>query len=332
MFMRLLAAALFAISMAAGFSQSAWSAEQGIVAIVNDVPVTEHDITQRILLLRIVRDDGRETLTRKQALMSLIDEQIKISEAKKFKMMPTDKEIAEQVSRMSKGMNLTADSLLAKLKSQGISAATFNRYVGALIGFNRIMTGKYRNDVNVTEQDVDNKLAEIKKMAGARLDEIMRDPRMKPITVYSLLEINLPVEDNDPMLMQSRAIEAAEVAKRFKGCDNARAAAEGVFNVKIGKRFEADGAKLPKPMRAVLDKVGAGHAIGPMRGKTGIQLIGFCGVRKVTPPKPDFKMPTRQQVERSLINDKYDALEEDYLKSMRSTVYVEYRDNTYAQQ
>ena len=31
--------------------------------------------------------------------------------------------------------------------------------------------------------------------------------------------------------------------------------------------------------------------------KTGIQLIAFCGARKISPPKPDFKMPTRQQVE-----------------------------------
>ena len=40
----------------------------------------------------------------------------------------------------------------------------------------------------------------------------MNDPRMKPITVYTLMEINLPVDGNDPMLLQSRAIEAAQVA------------------------------------------------------------------------------------------------------------------------
>jgi hypothetical protein len=55
-------------------------------------------------------------------------------------------------------------------------------------------------------------------------------------------------------------------------------------------------------------------------------------VRTITPPKPDFKMPTRQQVERLVINDKYDKIEEDYLKLAREKVYVEYRNPNYAQQ
>ena len=146
------------------------------------------------------------------------------------------------------------------------------------------------------------------------------------------MEIHLPVDGNDPMLMQSRAIEAAQVAQRLKSCDGLKAASEGIFDVKKGKTFEADGAKLPPQMKAALDKGGVGRAIGPMRSKDGVQLIALCGIRKITPPKPDFKMPTREQVERLVVNDKYDKLEEDYLKTLRDKVYVEYRDPAYAQQ
>ena len=78
--------------------------------------------------------------------------------------------------------------------------------------------------------------------------------------------------------------------------------------------------------------IGIGRAIGPMRGKTGIQLIALCGIRKITPPKPNFTVPTREQVERAVINEKYDKLEEDYLSTARDKVYVEYRDPSYAQQ
>ncbi len=78
--------------------------------------------------------------------------------------------------------------------------------------------------------------------------------------------------------------------------------------------------------------MGKGRAIGPMRGKNGIQLVALCGVRTITPPKPDFNMPSREQVERLVINDKYDKIEEDYLKIARENVYVEYRNANYAQQ
>jgi hypothetical protein len=122
------------------------------------------------------------------------------------------------------------------------------------------------------------------------------------------------------------------VMQRLKGCGNVRKAAEGVFNVKPGKRFDADAAKIPKPMKAALDKAGEGRAIGPMRTKGAIQLIAFCDVRTITPPKPDFKMPTREQIERLVINEKYDKLEQEYLATAREKVYVEYRDPKYAQQ
>lgn len=309
----------------------AMASEQGVVAVVNDQPITEHDITQRIALLKILGDGG-SGISRKQALRSLIDQQVKISEAKRFNFMPSDSEIRQQTDRMAKNMGTDAGGLSAKLKKQGISAATFNEYVGALIGFNRIMSSKNRGAIEVSDSEVDAKMKEIRGKANAQIAKIMSDPRMKPVTVYSLLEINLPLESDDPMLTQARAVEAAQVVKRFNGCDKAKAATSGVFNVKIGKRFEADAAKLPKQLRAAFDKAGPGKAVGPIRGNNAIQLLGFCGSRKVTPEKPDFKMPTRDQVRRSLISEKYDGLEEDYLKTVRGNVYVEYRDASYAQQ
>ena len=186
--------------------------------------------------------------------------------------------------------------------------------------------------MTATDAEVDAKMAEINGKVGAEMKKIMSDPRMKGITVYSLMEITLPLDSPDPMLMQSRAIEAQTVVKRFKGCGNAKAAAEGIFNVKIGKKFEADAAKLPKPMKQALDKAGQGRAVGPMRAKDGMQIVAFCGARTITPPKPDFKMPTREQIQRMVINEKYDKIEEDYLKLAREKVYVEYRNPAYAQQ
>jgi peptidyl-prolyl cis-trans isomerase SurA len=331
---RIVAAIALAGSLLAlpGLSSPVLAETQGVVVVVNDKPVTELDITQRIALLKIVGDGRPEGMSRKQALQSLIDEQVKIAEATRLKLLPTDADVKDQIGRMAKNMKVAPDELLARLKKQGISDTTFRQYVRALMGFNRIISSKYRSDITVSDSDIDAKFNDIKTKANAQISKIMSDPRMKGVTVFSLLEITLPVEADDAMLLQSRAIEARQFLQRFKGCGNARAAADGIFNVKIGKKFEADAAKLPPQMRAALEKAGQGKAVGPMRNKAGIQLVAFCGSRKMTPPKPDFKMPTREQVERALINEKYDGLEEDYLKTIRGNVYVEYRKSGYAQQ
>lgn len=304
---------------------------QGVVAVVNDQAITELDITQRIALLKIVGDSSGKPLTRKRALQMLIDEQIKVAEAKKFRFAPTDAEITAHIERVSKGMGTSTADLEARLKKQGIGKAAFRAYVGAQIGFNRIISSKYRTEIKITDAEIDRKLASIKTELTDRVNKVMSDPRMKPVTIYTLMEINLPVEADDAMLLQARAVEAAQVMQRLKGCGNVKAASSGIFNVKSGKKIEADASKLPKELKAALDKAGPGRAVGPMRVKSGIQLLAYCGSRKLTPPKPKFEMPTRQQVENALINEKYDGFEEDYMKTARNSAYIEYRDNSYSQ-
>jgi peptidyl-prolyl cis-trans isomerase SurA len=331
---------VLAAALAAGLS---WVAEAewpgaaladttSIIAVVNDQPITQLDLTQRIILLEILGSLPRGGMNKQQALRALIDDQAKLVEATRFGMVPTDTEISQQITRIAKGMNLTREQLLAKLKERGISEATFRRYVQTSTAFSRLSAARFREDVKVTDAEVDAKMAEVKSDFSAQSNKIMNDPRMKPVTVYSLMEISLPVDGEDPMLLQSRAMEAQQVLQRFKGCGSLKTASRGIFDVRPGKKMEADASKLPKPMKTALDKAGVGRAIGPMRSKNGIQLIAFCGSRTITPPKPDFKMPSREQVEQMVINQKYDKLEEGYLEQLREKVYVEYRDPSYAQQ
>jgi peptidyl-prolyl cis-trans isomerase SurA len=303
-----------------------------IVAIVNDQPITELDLTQRISLLEVMDDVPRGGIDKKKALRQMIDQTVKLQEAKRYNMLPSDAELTDRIKRLATNMKLTPDQLYAKLAAKGISKEAFRDYVKAGMGFNRIIQGKYQQDIKASDAEVDAKMAELKSNISAETAKIMNDPRMKPITVYTLMEINLPIDGDDQMLLQSRAIEAAQVLQRLKSCNGLKAASEGIFNVKKGKTFEADATRLPPQMKAALDKGGVGRAIGPMRGKDGIQLMALCGIRKITPPKPNFAVPTREQVERAVINEKYDKLEEDYLSTARDKIYVEYRDPSYAQQ
>ncbi|MCA3554114.1 SurA N-terminal domain-containing protein [Aestuariivirga sp.] len=302
-----------------------------IIAIVNDQPITGIDLKQRVALLEIMDDVPRGGMDDRKALKQLIDQAVKIQEAKRYSLLPSDTELNDRIKALAKNMKLTVDQLYAKLEEKGVSRTAFIEYVKAGMGFNRIMQGKYGQQVKASDAEIDAKMAELKNNISAETAKIMNDPRMRPVTVFTLMEVVLPVDGNDPMLMQSRAIEATQVMQRLKSCDGLKAASEGVFDVKKGKTFEADAAKLPPPMKAALEKGGVGRAIGPMRGKDGIQLIALCGVRKITPPKPNFAVPTRDQVERVVINEKYDKLEEQYLSTARDKVYVEYRDQSYAQ-
>lgn len=325
-----LAALLCALFLLDCNENPARAADQGIVATVNDIPITSFDIDQRLRLLEILgrKQEGKDA--RKNALHMMIDEVIKIAEGVKYKVNATDKEIEAQMGRVAKGLNTDAAGLRAKLQSQGIAMASLKQYVSAQISFARILSGKYQFKAKVEPAEVDKKFDEVKRDLEQKVSTIMNDPRMKAVQVYTIVEIDLPVEGDDSMLLQARAVEAVQLIKNFNGCNKAREAASGIFNVKIGKQIDAVAAKIPKPMKQALDKVGPGKAMGPARGPKGIQVIGFCGKRTIQPQKPKYELPTRQQVEAAVSNEKYDAAEEKYMKIMRKGALVEYKDPAYA--
>jgi peptidyl-prolyl cis-trans isomerase SurA len=327
-----LAAALVVFPALTNCPAATLASDQGVVATVNDVPITTLDIDQRLKLMKILGDKEATGDPRKSALRTMIDEVVKISEAKKYKVNASDKEIDAQMAHVAIGMKTDAAGLDSLLQKNGIAASSLKQMIASQIAFSRILAGKYQVKIGVEPAEVDKKYAEIKTQMEQRVSTIMNDPRMKPVLIYSIIEIDLPVENaSDPMLLQARAVEAGQLIQKFHGCDSARAAASGIFNVKIGKKIDAVAAKIPKPMKQALDSVGPGKAMGPARGNNGIQVIGFCGKSTVQPPKPKYELPTRQQVEIAVSNEKFAAVEAKYMVEMRKHAYVEYKDPAYAQ-
>jgi peptidyl-prolyl cis-trans isomerase SurA len=319
---------VFAFVLLFALYQPVNAQEASVIATVNDRPVTTFDIDQRIKLLRILGQNG--DLDRKKIGNALIDDVVKIDEARRYKIDPTEKEIDERLGGMAKGLKTDMIGLEGKLGKQGLTLNTMRQYIAAQMSFSRLLSARYKEKIAVDPGDVDKKMAEVKADIDGKVKKIMADPRRQPIEVYSILQIDFPVEGGDPQLLQSRAIEVGQYLQKFKGCGSARAAAAGIFNVKVGKQIDADGRKLPAPLKAALDAKGVGRAIGPVRGPKGVQAIAWCGKRTIVPPKINAPLPTRQQIENMALNEKFDRVEQKYLAIMRKGAVIEYKDQSFA--
>lgn len=293
---------------------------QRLVVVVNDQPITDFDIDQRMLLKQALgASGGSEAQQRKAALDELIDDVIKQAEAKRNKIEPNEQQIADAIARMAKNIGTTVEGLTKTLDSKGVAMATLKQYVKSSIAFNWIASRQYNIKVDVDPAEVDRRLASIRS-----------DPRFKPVSVYELQEISLPVEQMGEAMMgqlfQARAIEAQQFMRRFESCSNSKAAASGIFNVKITRTIQVAVDDLPADMRQALDQVGPGKVLGPMRGPEGVQIVAFCGRNTVEPPKP-----TREMVETMLTNEKYDRASQRILRDLRRTAYIDYKDPSYTQ-
>jgi peptidyl-prolyl cis-trans isomerase SurA len=324
-----LIAALFVL-LGFAYSAPANAQEALVIATVNDQPVTTFDIEQRIRLLTALGQPPG-TLNRKKIANDVINDYVKMAEAKHLRMEASAGEVDSRLKSVAASMKTDLPGLPIKLKKLGIGMSTLRNYVVAQMAFGRILNVHYKEKVEVDPNAVDKKFAEVKAEMNGKLAKIMADPRMQPVSVYTLLEINFPVEGNDPQLLQSRAIEASQYLQKFKSCANPRGPASGIFNVQIGKKIEADSRKLPPPMKKLFDSKGPGHAFGPMRGPRGVQVMAFCSTRKIVPPKPNVQYPTRKQIENAVLNDTYGRVEDKYLAIMRKNSVIEYKDQSYAE-
>ncbi len=283
---------------------------QRVFVVVNDQPITGYDISQRIRLNKIL---GRRKNTRKDVMEELINDVIQISEADRNKIPIDDKRINGAIANMAGTTGSNPGRLKSQLKSRGVSEASLKRQVKASLALRWLMQQQGAKIAPVTEADIDN-----------RLKRIDSDPRMRPVSVYLIRQINLPVEQISsamgPQLLQARAIEAQQIARRYRGCSSLRQASSGIYNVKLTRTIQADASRLPAQMRNALRKAGTKKLIGPMRTGSGVQMIAFCGTKTLRPPKP-----SRRDIKSLVENEKFGQAASNILRTLRRSAFIEYK-------
>lgn len=314
---RTLVLALFlaAASLAGPWAAPAAAASR-VLVVVDDQPITDYDVDQRIRLYETL--GMRRNTDRKAVVKELVDDAVKRSEAKRNKVNVTDKQIDEALERLSKGSGDDIKGLEAKLRERGVALSTLREFVEASI-INRWLLGRAGDaQVDVSDAEVQRKVA-----------TITSDPRLKPVTVYEIRQVELPIEKGSEAMAQqllyARAVEAQQIAQRYKGCGSLRKAAEGIFNVKIGQPVQAAADKMPPEMKQALEEAGTKRLIGPMPGPGGVRMIAFCGRRNVSPPLPpkdQLEAFARNQIE----EERFQVLMDRAMRDLRRRYFIDYKD------
>jgi peptidyl-prolyl cis-trans isomerase SurA len=195
-----------------------------VAAIVNDKVITTFDVQQRMKLM-LVSAGGRITpqmlpQLQRQAVRDLVEEQLKLQEAKEFEVNPEDGEVAGELRGMAAQSGLTPELLEAALKAEGVSIETLKNQIEAGIVWPRIVQGRYGKRVRVSDEEVSATI------------ERMRADATQEQTLIS--EICIPVPSPDQaqayyegglqLLEQMRkGVPFAVIAQQFSACTTAAA-------------------------------------------------------------------------------------------------------------
>ena len=164
-FLPLLTASLIALAV-----PMAWpvpvQAQQNLFApriIINDATVTEFEFQQRLLFLQLLRAPGD---LEKVALNGLIDDRLRMQEARKFKIAVKEADIRKGMEEFAGRANLSAEDFVAALGKAGVEPETFRDFVMAGLLWREIARGKFSAYAKINEDEIDRALeAETRQMA-----------------------------------------------------------------------------------------------------------------------------------------------------------------------
>src|SRR5262249_43257136 len=131
------------------FAASAARAQQ-IIVIVNGEPITALDVEQRSKLNQL----SHKVAPRQEVIEELINDVLKIKEAKKFNFEISESEVNSAFATMATRMRLTPDQLTQMLAKQGIATKTLKQRIKADLTWPQLVRGRYSASLQIGDKDI----------------------------------------------------------------------------------------------------------------------------------------------------------------------------------
>jgi peptidyl-prolyl cis-trans isomerase SurA len=284
---------------------------QSVVVMVNGEPITSFDIEQRSKLDAL---STHKTPSRQEVIDELIDQKVKIKEAKQFSVDPSSSDIDASFAQMSGRMHITPDQLAKSLESQGIRPETLKERIKAEMVWTSLVRGRYKESLQVGEKEV---AAAARAQGDGGKDEKLEAESFE----YQMQPIVLIVpRGSPPTAIEARVKEAEALRSRMQTCEEANAFFKSMPNAAIRDIVTKTSADIPASIREGLDKTPIGHLTTPEVTKQGVEMVALCGRKPTT-----VDTPKKREIRDRMFAEKFEAKSKAYLQQIRKAAMIEYR-------
>ena len=281
---------------------------QSVAVMVNGEPITSMDIDQRMKLTTL---STQKTPSRQQVIEELIDEKVKIKEAKRFGVDPSGADIDQSFAAMGTRMRLAPDQLAKSLEAKGIRPETLKAKIRADMVWSSLVRGRYKDSLLVGEKDVQSAI-EVKG-GEAKADGESFEYQLRPIVL-------IVPRGAGAAVLEQRKKEAETLRTRISSCEEADNVFRALQGATIRNTITKTSADLPQALRELLDKTGVGKLTAPEVTRNGIEMVALYS-RKVT----TADTPAKRAIRDKMYADKYEAKSKSYLRDIRKQAMIEYR-------
>ena len=298
----LLAAAIvaFAASMPAATARA-----QQVVVVVNGEPITALDVEQRSKLIQL---STHKVPARQEVIDELINEKLKVREAKKWGLEVSNSEVDTAYATMASRMRVTAEQLTQQLAKSGVNAATLKARIRADIAWPQLVRGRFQASLQIGEKDI------LTAMESKSDDTVGYDYTLRPILFL------IPAGSPETFI-DGRKREAEALRGRFHGCEEGIAFARALKDIAVREQVIRSSADIPAELRKVLEGIEVGRLTPPEVTKFGIEMFAICA-KKVSAAD---NSPGKRQARETIMNERYEQRSKQYVQELRRGAMLEYK-------
>ena len=234
-----------------------------IKAVVNKVPITSNQVKRRAAFLKLRRIKGN---LRKQALEELIEEQLKMQEARRLRVVVSDKEVDQAYRNFAKSNKIPMKAFERILRQSGATPRGFKAYIRAQMSWQRAIMARYGREARAKVQP--KSFTESLSINAANSSETVR---------YTLQQIVFVVpKARGEAAKKARMKEAKGFANRFPGCGQSKTFARGLRDVAVIDKGRVLETELPDRWKKDIRETGEGRTTRPKVTEKGVELLAVC--------------------------------------------------------
>ncbi len=272
---------------------------------VNGTQITDQEISLRAALIKLERRGNSNNARLKLARDELIEEALKLQEAKRLKIEITEKQVDAAYLNVARNLRMSVNNLNQILKANGVSRKTLRDRLRAGIAWQQITKMAIMPRVQISDLELNQK-------AEQQLEETMSYD-------YILKEILFIIPKGSNISKSRRTAQANQYRKNFNGCDGAVKLSLSYRDVAVLDVGRRHATQLPKPIAKELARLDVGGITKPRVVEKGVSMLAICtknSARDLT----FIKNNLRQEVGNEKVKKEADA----YLQRLkeRATIII----------
>lgn len=288
--------------------------KEGIAIVVNQDAITYSDVIDRIRLIAsstgLPLNAETEAKLRPQIINVLVDETLKMQEAKALGIKVEGKDIDAGFNAIASQNNFTPEQFKKILQAQGVNPMTLRDQIASQIAWAKIVQKKIRPRVEIMDSDIDAELKKLQKDIGQ--------------IQYRVSEIFIPLTDprkeNAARQFTTRVVE--ELRKRPEAFPKAAQQLSQTPQAANGGDLGFVSLdQMPKEIAAAIPTLVENSISSPIKTLNGFHIITVRGTRTITAND----LPSREAILQRLGNEKLERGARRYLQDMTSSAFIETR-------